>query len=396
VEKIHIWPKETTETDEHVTSGFTLEESCNECKSLWYRLPVKFSPYITKSCDPFVLSVLFKAMSLPADLVVHGEVSPSLLCNLEEFQAAWTSWKPTHYARIEIHADVERECLKSDNSDAVMAFSGGVDSCFTAWRYRKVNGELFPYSLKAGLFIHGLEIPVKHELTFENAAAKTRMMLDSLGMDMILMATNQRTIHQPMTDSQAAFMASCLMLLQEKFSAGILAGSHNYKNLNFPYGTNPLTDPMLSSKSFSILYDGARFSRIEKIARLRDWTEGVQNLRVCMGREAAERNNNCCRCEKCIRTILEFRILGLGLPPCFNQDVTNRQILTMKYRDMDEIEFYDEILAIAENHKKSDTWVKSLKLSKSMNRIRLKAEQYPPYIRMYDGLRRIKRMIRNR
>ena len=43
------------------------------------------------------------------DLHVHAGVSPSLLRNLEEFQAAWACWRPGHYARIGISADAERE-----------------------------------------------------------------------------------------------------------------------------------------------------------------------------------------------------------------------------------------------------------------------------------------------
>ena len=264
----HLWPKEIFEQDGFSITSFILEDAHGDRTSVWYRLPSQFSPAITRSCDPFVLASLFKAMMTPADLKVHGEVSPSLLCNLEEFQAAWTCWRPERYSRIEIIPDIEQEQSESCTSNAVMLFSGGVDSCFTAWRYQKETGERLTYKLQAGIFIHGIEIPIKFETSFNIASTKNKSILGSLGIDFIPMVTNQRIINKLMADNQAAFMASCLMLLQKGFDAGIIAGSHHYKKLKFPYGTNPVTDPMLSNKTFSILYDGARFSRLEKIAVL--------------------------------------------------------------------------------------------------------------------------------
>ena len=84
-------------------------------------------------------------------------------------------------------------------------------------------------------------------------------------------------------------------------------------------GSNPLTDALLSSDSFRIVPDGTGFTRADKIYAMRDWDEFLHHLRVCW--QGEQRDRNCCACEKCIRNILTFRALGLGLPPCFPIDV---------------------------------------------------------------------------
>jgi len=394
--KIHLWQEEVSIQSGELQVGFTLEEENGTRTQVWYRLSEEYKSLVSKSCEPFVLASIFTAMRTPSDLIVHGDVAPSLLFNLTEFQATWSIWKPKIYKRIQILPESELERKEPNTTDAVMAFSGGVDSCFSAWRNKKINASHIPYSLKAGVFVHGIEIPLKYEESFEEAQVGSKKILNSIGMDLIPIKTNQRILQRHSSDSQGAVLASCLMLLQGGFICGILAGSHNYRNLNFPYGTNPLTDPLLSSASFPIKYDGANYSRLQKISQIGAWQEARENLRVCMGRVPRKRSRNCCHCEKCTRTILEFHILGLGLPSCFEQDVTNQQLKKLRYLDLDEVEFYDDILAIAKNRGMSEPWVKQLQSTNDRNQIRLKAEQNILYCKTKEVTRSFRTLIKKR
>jgi len=206
--KIHLWPEELKEQEGQIISSFILEIPNNERKQIWYRLPIEFAPAITRCCDPFVLAALFISMSTPADLIVHGEVSPSLLFKLKEFQAAWSSWLPDRYTSIDIISDSEQEQSKHDSSNALMTFSGGVDSCFTAWRYNKPGCETFPYHLKTCLVVHGFDFPPQHEGTFSQVLRRSRSILDSVGMTLIPITTNLRTINQIVDYTHGAFLAS--------------------------------------------------------------------------------------------------------------------------------------------------------------------------------------------
>ena len=364
--QIHLWREEAVEADGSTTVSITIEHPDQTRTPLWFRVPCQYGSLITPSCDPFVVATLLMAMSQSTDLVVHGEVSPLLLRNLTEFQAAWSSWRPNLYKPIEIRAEVEREQFNAEAEEkAIAAFSGGVDSCFTAWRHRTNRCGRLQRNLQAGLVVHGFDIPLEKQQAFDRATEKARAILANLGVELIPMATNIRELSLNWEDVFGTAAASCLMLLQRGYSTGLIASSFPYQALSFPYGSNPVTDWLLSSQAFQIVHDGADFTRIEKIRELANWSEAQQNLRVCW--EGTQPDKNCGRCEKCVRTILIFRIFGVGLPPCFEEDVSERQILELKAKEGPLTEL-ERVLDAAKAADVSESWVSALEKSIARNK----------------------------
>lgn len=355
--QIHLWKEELVAGDGYTTAGTTIEYPNGKRQRLWYRVPSEYGNLITSSCDPFVIGTVFLAMNRGSELVVHGEASPSLLQNLAEFQIAWNTWRPQRYSPIEIRAEVEREAVKTGEG-AVATFSGGVDSCFTIFRHRTGRCGRCQRPIQAGLMVHGFDIPLSNSLAFTRAAHKSRMMLESLGLELIPMVTNFRELELDWEDVFAAGASSCLMLLQGGFSMGLIASSAAYNSLLIPYGSNPITDPLLSSLAFPIISDGSGFNRLQKVKEIANWQEALSLLRVCW--QGAEKDRNCGQCEKCIRTILNFRVMGLGLPPCFEQDVTDKEILNLKGLQEAQITELEPILETAKAANLSDSWVGAL------------------------------------
>jgi len=397
--QIHLWREEALQADGEVTVSVTIEHPEQSRKRLWYRLHLDYSSFITPSFDPFVVATLLMAMSQSTDLVVHGEVSPSLLQNLAEFQAAWTCWCPGKYQSIAILAEVEREQPQSNISKAISAFSGGVDSCFTAFRHRKADSGRVQRPLKAGLMVHWIGRPLKQQQVFNLTTQKSKAMLNSLGMELIPMATNFREVMpHNWDDFHGSAIASCLMLLQLGYTTGLIASSDPYNALNLPYGSNPITDPLLSSNAFQIVHDGAAFSRIQKIREIACWREALDSLMVCW--EGSQADRNCGRCEKCIRTILGFRVMGIALPACFEQDVTNEQILSINaVKKSQLIELYP-ILEAAKAANISESWVTALEkaIQRNQRRAVLKTYQHtvqahlPNFIK--TGIRPVRSLFR--
>ena len=375
MEQLQIWPEGMTEQDGLVTTVFVLEDAQGTRKHGWYRLPVELRHALTDSCDPFVLAALFTAMQTPAVLRVHGTVSPSLLKNLEEYQAIWHAWRPARYQPVEILADSEQEAERAAGSPAIMAFSGGLDSSFTAWRHRTGHAGRQTEDLQAGLILHGFDIPINREDAFKIAFERARLMLDSLGIETIPMTNNLRGLGGIFDDCHAAILASCLSLLQKRFSVGLVADSAPYQVLvnpwAWPFGSNSLSDRYLSSNSFTISVDGAGYYRFDKAQALAEWPEAMSNIRVCLGHNPLARVRNCCKCEKCIRNILIFRVLGLGLPACFEQDVSDRQILHLSYKTPARFANYSRILEEAHRRGIRASWVRALSLSILKNRLQL-------------------------
>ncbi|QLE59457.1 hypothetical protein FD725_20085 [Nostoc sp. TCL26-01] len=316
-------------------------------------------------------------MSQGTNLVVHGEVSPSLLQNLAEFQAAWVTWKPNLYRLIDIYAEVEKEPSNHRDLDKVITtFSGGVDSCFTSFNHRSNNSVNVKRNLQTGLMIHGLDIPLEQKEVFNNAVHKSKEILSSLDVDLITMKTNFRQLIKLNWDSvYVNALASCLSLLQRGYTVGLIPSGSYYKQLSVFNASNPVTDNLLSSNSFRIIHDGAAFTRIDKIRAITNSAEILQNLRVCW--QGEQKDRNCCRCEKCIRNILCFRVLGRDLPPCFAQDVTDNQILHIQAQGV-PLEALEEILIEAKSIGISDNWVQVLEQAIKRNRLKILLKQYVP------------------
>jgi hypothetical protein len=268
---------------------------------------------------------------------------------------------------VEITAEVEREQSPVvEGERAISTFSGGVDSCFTVFRHRTGRCGRQQRNLQAGLMVHGFDIPLK-DAAFEQAVEKSSTMLASLGMECIPIATNFRQVVKlDWEDVFGTGVASCLHVLKGGYTAGIVASSHAYQTLNFIYGSNPLTDRLLSSKYFEIVHDAALFPRLEKMRGILDWPEALQNLRVCW--QGEQKDRNCGRCEKCVRNILNFRILGVDLPACFEQDVTDRQIATTRVKGT-SLEIWETLLARAKAENISDPWVQAVETAIMRNRL---------------------------
>lgn len=383
IAKINIWPEGRTEFEEVITTSVVIEYPNRERTRLWYSVPVEQRAALTASHDPFVLGTVFMAMGQAVDLVVHAEVSPSLLRNLEEFQAAWTCWRPERYTKVEITADVEHEPPRANNLAAsIAAFSGGADSCFTVWRHQTGRCGRLKRNIQAGVMVHGfVDTPLEHSAIFKRAAARSARILTSLGLQLIPIATNFRELGDDWEDAHGAGLGSCLLMFQGGYAAGLIGSSRPYQAI-IPWGSNPVTDWMMSSDSFQIIHDGAAFIRREKLREIANWPEAMQNLRVCW--QGEQKDRNCGRCEKCIRTILSFRVMALPMPPCFEQDITDRQILDLHNLQPGHIYYLNEILDMARAASISESWVVALEKCLHENRLRA------------NGQRSFRQQIRNR
>jgi hypothetical protein len=345
--ELHLEVHQRKREDGWVTFSASLCGDGSQRDTIWYRLPEEHEAAVTESADPFIVGLLFRIMELGRKVQVHGQASPVLLEGIEEFMAAWHAWRPERYRSVRIEAEFEREpALQAEPGLAVMAFSGGLDSCFTLRRHHTGVVGRRRRNVVAGAFIHGHDIPLDDRRHFEACRDGNRRILDSVGAELIPVATNLReTTSAANHDGLAAGMLSCLVLLQGRFDAGLIASSDPYESLILPTATSPLTDPLLSTGRFGILHDGAEFKRAEKAERIADWPEAMRDLRVC-GR-GSETTANCGVCEKCVRTILSFRAAGHGPPECFPADVADGQIRSVRLRRLGEYSEWRSLLRYA-------------------------------------------------
>lgn len=93
-------------------------------------------------------------------------------------------------------------------------------------------------------------------------------------------------------------------------------------------GSTPVADHLMSGDLIQLVHDGAGYSRTEKVARLADCPLAVERLKVCCsGRDPS---TNCGRCEKCLRTMLNFLAAGRDVPSSLRGKPTVWRILRMR------------------------------------------------------------------
>jgi hypothetical protein len=363
-----LWIEDRKTVNGEIELGARFESLSNQHR-LWYRVESSNENELAPNADPFVLGSLMIAMNKGESLRVHGRISPSLIRNLEDYQRVWAFWKSDMYGIIEITADEEKEMDHPARKEMIFCFSGGVDSCFTALRHTQGITTRFPLPLKTGVFVHGFDIPLSQKEVYESAYKKVQIQLESLGLSLYTVRTNFKEISVFWPHDYGSGIASILSLFQKKYTAGLIAQGMSFSSFKHLVGSHPMTDPLLSSSSFSIIPDGSGFERTEKIRAISEWPEGIKYLRVCW--EGEKKDRNCCACEKCIRNILTFRALGISLPPAFPYDVSDDQIYRLGPLKESTITIgYEEILKEAvKRGLENETWVWALK--KAIHRSRM-------------------------
>jgi len=387
--RIHLWQEELDERGGEITSSATVEHPDGRRERLWYRVGSAHRRSLTGLADPFVIGTLFHVMNAArsagghSELFVHGQVSPSLIRNLDECQAAWTMWVPELYSRVSIGSEIEREPEDRLAGEAgVMCFSGGVDSAFTAFRHTRGREGRMARPLQAAVMVQGMDFRVDETELFLRAERRARIMLDSVGLELIRVTTNFREINSHWDHCHGSAVASCMAILSERFSFGLIAQTLTYANNSLSFeGVNPITDWLYSSDSFGLIPDGASATRLQKIYALRDWSEFLESVRVCW-RHPTRKDENCCVCGKCVRTILQFRTVGLGLPPAFAKDVPDETINRMRFGPRELRLTYEPLLEEAKRRGISEPWVFALERTVKRSRRGLRLTQRPEWTRL--------------
>jgi hypothetical protein len=294
-------------------------------------------------------------------LRVDGEISPTLLANLDELQMVWHRWLPKRYSPILIEPEAISPAGKVDGG-AVTAFSGGVDSTFTVYRHLAAQPGSQLLDLRETVFVTGFDIPLDAMATSNVAFERAQRLLDGLAIQTARVRSNirQLDVWQPWINSFGIAVSSALLLFQRSRSVGLLPSSEPYDRMLFPWGSTPVQDWMASTDLMEIRHDGAGYGRIEKIAALSKWEPARHHLRVCW--EGDDLGRNCGRCEKCIRTILCFWAIGDVTPPCFDRSPAIDEISKIKMLKRAVRSEFEMILEAAEKNGLSrQRWVIALR-----------------------------------
>lgn len=380
---LHIFPQEATVRSGQITYSAIVEKPDGAREALWYRLPESYRNAIDDSADYLAVANIFKAMETGVKCHIHGRVSSTLLRNLSEFQSLWATWFPERYKCVDIIADVEdgpKNCGNGSShtggedggaavlNEAIAAYTGGIDSSYTVMRHhRKLCGRM-TQPLRACLFVHGFDIPLPEEEAFRRVEVRLRKTLSGTKLELIPMASNHKELNPQWDHTHIAGVASCLMLLCKRFDRALIGSTYTYHEASMKWGSNPISDRLLSSHRMSFFHDGAETGRGGKMVALCDWPEAYDDLRICWS--APNKDENCGTCGKCALSLLGFRYKKLPLPKSFPAGLSEAAIEGLLF-DESHLSAAETLLKFALREPDQAPWVAALKRCVETNRKRL-------------------------
>src|SRR5262249_28575582 len=158
---------------------------------LWFRYPRALESFLRPTAEPFVVALSSLASALGEPIDVSLPISERLSVGLEEYWTIFNRWDPYRFRPVALNcAGYTAETPVTARAGA--AFSGGVDSLFTLFRWRKDQAARPTHQIEYGLFIHGFDIPLADERTYSVAAAAYEEALGRCGVQLVRVATNVR------------------------------------------------------------------------------------------------------------------------------------------------------------------------------------------------------------
>lgn len=358
-------------------------------RTLFYAFRGEVLPGPLDRLDFAAVALVFHAMRAGRDLHVAGPVSRVLLANLQEFQHAWAKWHPKLYRPVRITAAEEVAPGAPADDRAVLAYSGGVDANFTLLRH--IGGHAGPQnrSIAAALLIHGFDFPLSQRDAFAASARRAGEILGRFDVPLVTVETNWNEATRTNWEMEFAVgVAACAWQFAGRASAALLGSCEDYGSLVLPWGSNPVTNPLLDAGDFALRTDGTGFTRCEKVALIARDPYVADRLRVCwqdMGSDGA----NCGRCEKCIRTKLNFMANGARPGASLSAPVTPGQVRGVRARNPAQMAFLHDIVRTAEQNGITEPWVAAVRVAIARSRIEARARDLGRPLKA--GVRRVLR-----
>jgi hypothetical protein len=317
---------------------------------LCYRLPAAFGDLITERADAFVVALLHAAMRRREPVEVQGSVSSRLLYNLEEFQDAFQAFSYGGLKKVPIRPAAV-ESAHCDRGGRMLAFSGGVDSFHALWRHLPAQQPDPQLRFSHALFVHGLDVPLEQSEWFDRLRRDYTPLLADLGLTLVPVEFNGRPFSGYGRFAFGPMLISVPLLLGNGIRRFYLAASTTYAWFH-AWSTNPVTDHLLATESLEVLNRGAGITRVDRTAAIADWPVTYDRLRVCSAPDPARLN--CCRCEKCLRTMVTLDLLGaLGRYPAFHLPIRHDRMRRLNLRP-GLFKLWEEVFEAAQRAGRSD------------------------------------------
>lgn len=337
--------------------------------------------------EPALPLGLLAGMRLGRTIHVEGKLSRTYLNGVKQV----VEYYSTHFEQlnnIEITCDELIDNPPDKSKRVASFFSGGVDSFFTLMKYKNQLTDI--------IYIYGFDIRLDDWPRRKAIHSMGNAVAAELGLNFIEIESNFGKVIQDYGSwsehGHGMALASVARSLADNIGTVIIPGSDPIPS-KIPWGTTPYTDPLYSDNSISIIHDTCDAERVDKIECLVQEPLMLKYLRVCW--ENIDGAYNCCRCEKCLRTMCALDALGvLDKAESFHLPLTARAVANALLLLPSMRDYPRENIKLYERQGKSDSPIIKA-LSKQYSRPIWLALQYKKWRKRRARWKRIMQRIQN-
>lgn len=289
-----------------------------------------------------LVAMLPYAMHHRLNIHLEGCADRELIAALEECQDLWTLWRPDLYQRINIFCDHISLPEITPGGKTVMAFSGGVDACYSLHAHQNSLLGSRSKRIDLGLLILGFDIERSNPEWIEIARDANRRILESYGVKQTVVETNWKDYCVEWEMAFGFGVTAVLHHFNKSHQFGIWSADEDYRFEVRPWGNHSSQNPLLSDRSFPIFATGTGLDRSSKVKAIATNPEILRNIRVCWAFPVKQLN--CGKCEKCVRTYLNFKIAGVETVEAISKHLKPSDVSRIKIKHETAKMFYSEIL----------------------------------------------------
>ncbi len=251
--------------------------------------------------------MLLPAMRVGGPLVATEPASSRLVASLPKIQEVFRNFElcePSYgqYQPVNIDVRRRRDGHSRQRRRVASFFTGGVDSFYTVARHR--------HEIEALVYVHGFDLDDNPQLD-ARVSGKIRAAAAGLGKPLIEVRTNLRSVtdkYAQWVDYHGSALASVALMLAPELDVVYVPATVTNANPE-PNGSHPLLDPLWSTEDVELVHDGCEASRLDKLSMIAADPMARAHLHVCLWNR--EGQYNCGACEKCLRTMVCLRALGV-------------------------------------------------------------------------------------
>lgn len=321
---------------------------------VWYKLP--HGSRLAEGSETMLVAALLPAMRLGRGVRIDAPVSPRLLSTLPAIQEIFRAWDP-QFKKVPIHAQPAPP-HHAPGADVGLFFSAGLDSFYSLLKHRDEITQL--------IFVYGFDMPMSDHAVRAKISTLIQEVAKEFRKPLLFVDTNIKEFYRRYVPWHLAFgaaLASVGLLLSDQFRKLYIAAPQSYATsiaTSFPTGSHPLLDPLWGTENIQFIHDGCEATRVEKAKRVASCDSALRSLRVCW--ERRDGISNCGQCEKCLRTMVNFRIAGaLARVSTFARPLDLRSVSRMAIPNADIRCFAEDSLRAAEETGTDPALVKALR-----------------------------------